>query len=376
VLPLPAVLVLADVLLRGKSLRAALRAQAPSLVLALGLGAAVVAIWSEHAMIRETAGGAIGAPARMAATLSHQLATALWPSANAPMYSTAAVARPSLLAWALLAALIALAFSFRRRHAQRALFTLAAFALLLLPVSNAVPMYFPYQDRYLSLPLTALGFGLGALIDGWRSHTAAPGPLAAGALLAFALALRTVQYQGEWSSEVRLWGHAASVQPDAYYAAMKLGEVRRKAGDLHGAIRAYRALVAIDPQRKLGHAALLASVALRDERLRGIAPSLADRYAEQFYGAIDDARALRELARRMLLTGHVRAMELPLARALEIEPLPDQALERAAAVHFAEGRPSIGWFFLQRMQKPTEQADLRAAGERERLRQVGSGSPL
>ena len=46
---------------------------------------------------------------------------------------------------------------------------------------------------------------------------------------------------------------------------MKLGETRRNAGEHDGAIRAYRRLLMLEPSRKVGHAALLQAVALRDE---------------------------------------------------------------------------------------------------------------
>ena len=120
----------------------------------------------------------------------------------------------------------------RLRGARRAVFTLAAFGLLLLPVSNALPMLFPYQDRYLSLPSVALAFGFGALFDTATAIAKGRWPIALFGVIVVALGLRCVQYQGEWSSEARLWGHAASTQPDAYYAFMKLGEVRRRAGNL------------------------------------------------------------------------------------------------------------------------------------------------
>src|SRR6185295_1605600 len=100
-----------------------------------------------------------------------------------------------------------------RSRAQRALFGLSAFVVLMLPVCNAIPMYFPFQDRYLSLPLLGLAIVLGAAVDAaaLRGLAAIALPLASAAVIA--LALRTVQYQGVWQSETRLWGHAARTQP-------------------------------------------------------------------------------------------------------------------------------------------------------------------
>jgi hypothetical protein len=74
----------------------------------------------------------------------------------------------------------------------------------------------------------------------------------------------------------------------------------------------------------------------------------------------------------MLQSGHLRALELPMRRALELQPVADAALERAAEVHFAAGRGSVGLFYLQRMKRPTERADLQALAARARARQADS----
>jgi len=376
-LPLPAVLWLADVLLHRRSARDALRQQAPALVLGAAIAAGVIAIWTRNEMIRGGADaatfGALGA--RVARTFAHQLGTALWPSATSPMYSTQA-APAGAGAWLTVAGAVLAVVAAHRAGARRALFALGAFLLWLAPVSNIVPMYFPLQDRYLSLPLIGLAFGCGALLDRWRARPGSDArlPVLAGALIVFVLALRCVQYQGEWQDQTRLWGHAASTQPDAYYAFLKLGEVRAKTGDLHGAIRAYSQLLRIDPRRKLGHAALLRAVALRDERIRGLRPSQADALSREYYMQLDDAEALRALAGRMLRSGHLRALELPMHRALELQPVADSALERAAATHFAQGRPTVGLFYLGHMQQPTQHRELQALAARARA--LLAGAPL
>ena len=364
VLPLPAVLFAADVLVRRQTWRRALLAQLPSLALGAGMSALVLGIWQDNEMLRlESHAGVL---TRVVATFGHQLGTALWPATNAPMYSTSALADPPLGAWFMLAAfaiLLALLLVAARRGEQRAAlaaFGLAAFAILLAPVSNLVPMYFPFQDRYLSLPLVGLAITLGASWDALpRAAVRALQPA-----LVCALALRCVQYQGEWQSELRLWGHGASVQPDAYYAFMKLGEVRRSAGELDGSIAAYRELLRIDPARKTGYAALVLSVALRDERVHHLQPSLAQEYASRVYVQLDDPDQLRDLAAHMLATGHVRALEVPLARSLALQPAPDRVLEHAAETQFKAGNASVGLFYLHRMRAPSARPDLRAIEER------------
>jgi hypothetical protein len=68
----------------------------------------------------------------------------------------------------------------------------------------------------------------------------------------------------------------------------------------------------------------------------------------------------------------LRALELPMGRALELQPVADSALERAAATHFAHGRASVGLFYLSRMQQPTERADLRELAASARAQLAGS----
>jgi tetratricopeptide (TPR) repeat protein len=188
--------------------------------------------------------------------------------------------------------------------------------------------------------------------------------LAGGAVAV--LAARTLQYQGVWQDELRLWGHAASVHPDAYYAWMKLGEVRRDRGAFDGSIRAYQHVTALDPRRKLGHVALFQSVALRDEHLRALPASAAESYARAYYAALDNPDHLRELATDLLARGYLRAAELPLGRALELQPFPDSALEHAAEVQFAAERPTLALLYLRHMRQPTRKPELLAAAAQAR----------
>lgn len=372
VLPLPGVLVLMDVLIRRRPLRLALVQQLPSLAISAGLGAFVLVLWRAEQMIRPSADGAVSIATRVAGTFAHQLGTAFWPSSNAPMYSTAPMPVPSGLVWLVCLAMPVLVYAAARIHAQRALFASGAFALLMLPVSNAVSMYFPLQDRYLSLPLLALAFGLGASLDAFSGQKHARWPFAIGALLVCALSLRTLQYQGEWQSETRLWGHAAKTQPNAYYAHLKLGEIRRRSGNLHGAIRAYKELLRIEPRRKTGYAALFEAVALRDESIHRIAPSRALALSEEFFNALEDPDELRTLAQQLLGAGYLRTFELPMARSLALRPVPDSALSKAAVAYFEQGMPSVGLFYAQHMEHPDGNPGLAVLAERTRKKMTGS----
>ncbi len=374
VLPLPLVWLAADVLIRRRAAKEALVHQVPVLALGGGLAAAVLGIWQQSEMVRMTAGGLGEAPARVAATVTHQLGGALWPAHNAPMYSTQALLAPGAGRWVMSGLLLVAVTVAALRGARRLLFALLAFAIFLLPVSNLIPMYYPFQDRYLSLPLVGLGFAVGLAVESLARAVTMRGAAVAGAVIIAALAGRTVQYQGAWSSELRLWGHAASVSPDAYYAWMKLGEVRRDAGDLHGAIVAYKRTLSVDPRIKLGHAALLQAVALRDEQHRKLSPSMAERYARVYFAALEDASSLRDLAARMLASGHLRTFELPMARALALSPMPDGVLERVAVAQFEAGRPTLGLFYVRQMKQPTQNPQLEALARR--VAELQAASPL
>jgi len=363
VLPLPFVLVVVDVVVRGKQLGRALASQIPSLLFGAGMSAVVIAIWGHNDMIRPSGPDTGNALTRIAASVGHHVATLLWPARVAPMYASGALAHPSWLDYGALLALAALIGSLLSRartgsrHAALGASGVIAFALLLVPVCNVVPMVFPFQDRYGSLPAAGLALALGAALDALGRRSA----FALAAAWVAALGLRSAQYEGAWRDELALWGHATSTQPDAYYAWMKLCEVRRKADALHGAVVACKKLVELEPGRRNGHTALLLTTALRDERIRHLSPSRAERYAATFHRALDDAHALRLLAGEMLQAGYLRTLELPMARALALEPAEDAALEHAAATHFAAGRPSVGLFYLGRMKKPTGRPELLAA---------------
>lgn len=377
VLPLPVVLWLADVLLRDVKLRDATVRAVPGIAIAAAWSVLVVTIWTGHEMIRPDAGGgtSTGRVALVASTLTHYLSTAFFPSALSPVYPIDRHGEIAVTAFAgplVIAAAIALAWKVR---ARRALFALLAFLALLGPVSNVVPVYFQVQDRYLSLPLFALAFGAGAALDfvlaragagaKKRGTTARRLALAlAGALVAL-LAARTVQYEGAWSSDGRLWLHATATHPDAFYAWMKLGEYRRDRGDFANAIAAYRRAVDAAPDLRLGHGALFYALALRDERRYGIEPSRAAELTNRFLVAADDPEQLRAIASQMVVARYREAALFPLGRALAIAPIADDRLERAALIQLQRGNDWLARYYLQHMQSPPMAPALRALADRE-----------
>lgn len=366
-LPLPLFALAIDVLVRGVAFRRALSKHAPSCFLGVVVSASVLWIWREHAMVRANVGGPELALLRASQTFGHQLLTAVWPSSDSPMYATDSIAHAS---WgrslAALGYAIACVLALRARKRIPGLVPagLLGFGLLLLPASNLVPLYFPLQDRYLSLPLLGLclafaGFALP--LPGSKPARRPPlrNFLAFAGVLALMLAARAWQYEGEWQSEVQLWGHAASTQPDSDYAFLKLGEVRRDAGEFEGAIAAYHGAIRVAPLRKLAYAALFEVVARRDEKLFHLQPSRARELAKLYYERLDHPDALRELLQQLWALGYQRASELPLVALLSYEPLPDSALQHAAISSLREGRTTLARFYVHRLREPPEIEPLR-----------------
>jgi hypothetical protein len=326
--------------------REALARLLPTGALAAALGAVVVTTWQQSSMLRTTLGGFELAPVRVCATYAAQLVTACWPAKSSPMYAANDVATCTTSALLVVSAFL-IAIWIAWRSAARCVFAgLVGFAMLMLPVSNLIPMYFPLQDRYLSLPLLPLSLAVAAACDRLARAGATRWLLAVAVI---ALAVRTFQYEGEWQSETRLWGHAASTQPRAEYAWLKLGEVRRDASDIEGAIAADRQLVRLMPTRNLAYAALFEATALRDERVFALAPGRAREFARQAYVSLSDAAALRALGASLLAAGYLRSLELPLALALAQEPLPDSVLERLASEQLQQGHASVARFYADQL---------------------------
>jgi tetratricopeptide (TPR) repeat protein len=354
VLPLPGVLLLIDLLLRGVSWKRAVGRQLPMLAVGVGLAAVVVWVWDTNAMIRpDAAGNTVGGRVMLVmATLSHHLRMAVLPIDNAAVYpvhrtndfSPMVVIGPLVFVGAL-----ALAWVWR---SKRALFSLGAFFVLLLPVLNLIPMYWHWMDRYLSLPLLPLCFGFGAAVE--RLDRAVPKrviPVVA-ALAVAALAGRTVQHQVVYTSDKRLWRHATREHPESFYAWVKWGEHLRDAGKLDQAIEAYRTAVELEPGLRLGAGALFYTIALRDERDHDLSPSKAKEFTRRYHAYTDQPAKLRDLASDMIRAGYRDAALFALSRAHSIKPMRDERLERNALHQMRSGRRWLARFFVSRMKRP------------------------
>ena len=351
VLPLPAVLLAYDLSLRRRPLKDALLAQLPTVVIAAGLGWLVVQIWEANEMLRPPPEG-LGPVALVAATYTHHLSTALLPLYTSPVYpihrtledfSWLDVVGPLLVVAAL------------ARGGARTRFTAFAFAVLLAPVSNVWPLYFEVQDRYLSLPLLPLAFGLGALVDALSDlgeGRFAIRARASAAVLVGLYAVLTIVYQGAWSSDRVLWQHAVETHPESFYAWLKVGEIQRNAGELDDALVAFDAAIEREPTLRLGHAARFQTLALMDERDAELSPSRALQLSQRYVQLADDPEQLRTLGGDLMRAGYRRAVLAVLARSLDLQALEPERLENAALIQLSQGNEWLVRFYVSRLGRP------------------------
>ena len=359
--PLPLVMLLQRLLMPGprtgqpaprfrEKLQAAALALWVHFAIAIALSTAVFVIWSDHEMIRKTPDGLFRAHL-VACTYTHYLGGALLPIDTSPMYALHRTADSVGLSCWLGPIAIALMAIVWRTH-RRGLFALLSFVVLLLPVSNIVPLYFEVQDRYLSLPLTAIGFGLGVALDTVKLPRKVL--IGVGGSLVIAYAALCIRYQAHWSSDAALWGHATQTHSEAFYAWMKLGELRRDSGDFEEAIAAYDHAVELQPTLRLAHGARFSAFAIRDQETYEL-PDKALELAGRYMQNADAPEKLRELAGDMVVAGYREAALVPLGRSLDLDPLPAQRLQAAARVQQNLGNEWLVEFYRARFMALAQQ---------------------
>jgi hypothetical protein len=360
--PLPLAMLALDVCTKRRSLRDAIVWQLPSFAIAIGLGVLTISIWSANDMIRPLARGA-SSISLVLTSVTHAVATAAWPATTSPLYALVDDDPPSL-AWTVAGALVLAALgalAYARREATWARWLgggILVFVALFLPVSNILPTYFHFQDRHLSLPFVGMALVLASLLswlDGPAPNVAitrAPSAafLFVAAACVIALGARTIQYESVWSSDVRLWSHATSTHPRSFFAWIKLGEVLRDAERFDGAVDAYANAVEIQPSARLAYAGLLMTLVRRDERDEHLAPpSRAEAIAERYARHADDADLLRRDALEMIDQGYRMGALFVLSRSLDIAPVSQERLERAAQIQLANDREWLARFYVGRM---------------------------
>jgi hypothetical protein len=353
---LPAAFIALDLWTSRRTLREAFSMQAPALTASALLGAVAASIWIDHDMIY---GVGADAPTRswqlIPATLTHYLRTTFFPDALTPLYALErhvpstmleVIAGPASVAAALFAA-----WQVRKESASHALVGagLLLFVVFFLPVSNVLAIYFQWGDRFLVWMNLGLALSAAALVDAFAPKDLSWRGAVMAACLVVPLVARSVQYSEAWSSDLRLWSHAVSVEPEAYFAWLQLAEVRRDGRDWDGAMRAASHATTIAPEEPLPHGVFLSSLALRDEARQHLAPSRALAHASVFLRAMNDAEQLRELAATMQDEGYRDAMLFVLGRSLDVAPVRNDQLEHATAVQLRDGNVWLARFYLSRM---------------------------
>ena len=346
-----------DLWLARRTPRDAAMQQVPAALVAALLGAITLAIWSGHQMIRDV-DGAGGGATLVLASLTHTLTTLAFPARVSPLYAfvedTGASFDTLALGVVALGLLVTLAWRERATRLGRTLGAgVTTFLALYAPVSNVVPMYYEFQDRHLSLPLVGVVLALAAVLDQARAseseRTPTLGALVLGLACVIPLMARTIQYERVWSSDARLWGHATTTHPRAYYAWMKLGEVRRDEGRFDAAIEAYNRAVEIRPSQRLAYGGLLMTLAVRDERDEQIVPSHAEELLTDYLRDVDDVEALSHDAGDAAQLGYRWAALMFLSRQLDLQPVSDERLEHAAEVQLRLGHEWLARFYIGRM---------------------------
>lgn len=361
--PLPLAMLALDVCLKRRPWREAIAWQIPAFLVAIGLGALTIVIWSGNDMIRPVGRGE-SSIALVLASLTHAVATGVWPASTSPLYALVQDDPPSgwwlALGAAVISALAAAAYRWRSEEWARWMGGgVAVFLALFLPVSNILPTYFHFQDRHLSLPFVGFALVLAALVSVIQSSPdpktkpqTTPG-LAVWVLAATCLvplAGRTLQYESVWSSDGRLWSHATSTHPRSFFAWLKLGEVLRDQARFDGAINAYANAIDIQPTARLAYTGLLMTMVIRDERDEHLAPpSRAEAISERYARHADEADLLRQDALEMVDQGYRMAALFVLSRSLDIDPVSEERLERAAQIQLALDHEWLARFYVGRM---------------------------
>ncbi len=383
VLPLPLAMIACDWWLGRRSAKDALRYQLPALLLAIGLGVVVILVWIDNDMIQNRGTDAEPFhPWLIPATIHHILEASLFPvrlSALYPMFRhDPTPAWKGLLAIALLGLALAMAYQHRRTPvAARVGFGITWFVLFVLPVANIIPMFMQWQDRYCVAPMFGLALALGAIVEhlATSAATTQASPLAQrspqlviAAVVLLPLGWLTTHQVETWSDGSHLWGNATRRYPRSNYAWVKLGEIRRRRGDVDAAIRAYARAIEVAPELRLASAGFLYCLGLRDEARHDLSPSQALAFSERYAVQADEADRLRTLAGEMVDAGYRDAATYVLARSLDIDPVSDERIERAVSFHLRQGSIWLARFYLSRLTRRPVMIDVSAFWEAERER--------
>jgi len=175
--------------------------------------------------------------------------------------------------WGVISGLILLAvlvFLIRRfwRSQREISFGILWFLVSIFPVLNLIRLNADMMEHWLYLPLVGLTL---AFVCGVRSLAERVGGIRGAAigliLLALLLSARTVTRNAEWSDLVKVFSQNVSAYPTHPTAGIWLADALKEQGKWNDAIRAYKAVLALNPHYSalVGLADVLSAVGRDDE---------------------------------------------------------------------------------------------------------------
>jgi hypothetical protein len=337
---------------RGESPRAALRRAAPSAVPALVVDATVLRIWTSHHMIA----GARPLPAvwDVSGTLGFYLGRTLIPVRLSALYPSIAPSQ-ILLGATFLAAGLATAVWWRHLPAL-ARFALVSTVLALLPVSNLVPLYFRFGDRYQFLALAMAILGASHFVERLLAgRTAVITRIVLGTSIV-AGGLASTDLARTWRTSLALWSHATSAQPRAFFAWLKLGETQRALGEWSRATASYSRAVELEPRSLLGFGGLFLSLGGRAEMERKIAPGTTTIWTAELGSAARDPDHLQAFISKVGAAGCTECAYALLWMSLRMYPRDDQVLEALARRSLDAGQVGAALIFVREMKDKSSAA--------------------
>ena len=163
------------------------------------------------------------------------------------------------------------------RRDRRLLFAFAMIVLPLLPVSNLIPIFRPFADRYLYFPMAGVAAAVACLLDTpWLSLHIRRRSLIAAAVAVTVLGLANIERQKVWANSLALWSDTYAKNPGSFTAARNLAVALCEAGRLDEAEKAAQQAILLTNGT---HASLWAILAIiLDEKNQ---PEFADRALKQ-----------------------------------------------------------------------------------------------
>ncbi len=177
----------------------------------------------------------------------------------------------TVFAVALVVGLIVAAISLRRKYPTATL-GIALFFILLLPVSNIIPLTAIVAGRFVYIPSVGFFIVAAALVHGLASPGRQSAPrrkklcAAAIAAIVFLFSVNTMARGLDWRDDFSLFGSAVEVAPDNPRARTALGNEYFRTGDLEAARRQGLAAFESDPRHGGAHD-LLGKVAQVEGRI-------------------------------------------------------------------------------------------------------------